>query len=224
MAADCKQKVRTDVYSRDTAEFCLKAQALVAKVAPHSAAHVNLLGQLGLACSYNNLLGADRARGYYEEMLEVSEATYGQGSVEIIEPLVNLAALDSVAGAWESERRRLLVALTASKTHAGPKSERTGRILSSIAQNYRAEHAKSPATYKLDDAIVYQKELAEHTEAVQGLKDYHTGLDWLELGKMMQIKGDKLEARRLTAKALQIFVDTKSEFLIEGARKQLKSL
>ena len=224
LATECKAKISKDTYAVETATFCVNAEAMIAKENVNSAAHVAILGQLALASAYNKSLGQNARRDYYVKMLLAAEAGFGKTSAETIEPLMNLAAMNMDAGDWKTARAEILEALVASEKHHGVLSERTGNVLSSLGGSYAAEKRGSPSTYKLDDAILVQKRLAENTEARLGLKDYNTGVQWLDLGALTIKKGDKKEAKRLTEKALQILIDGKGGGWIEIAKKQLTNI
>jgi hypothetical protein len=224
LAADCKAKIDKDVRADETVVFCLNAESVIAKESPNSAAHVAVLTHLGLASGYSEKLGKSSTRGYYEKLVVVAEAGFGKGSVETIEPLLNLAALDSDAENWRASRANRLAALEASTKYQSADSERRGSILSGLATNYREEKSASPETYKVADAAAVQKKLAENTEARFGLKKYETGIEWLNFGALAFDAGDKAEAKRATEKALQILIDSKGGSWIEIAKKQLAKM
>ncbi len=224
LAADCKAMINKDVRADETAAFCLNAESVIAKESPNSAAHLAILAHLGLASGYSEKLGKGSTRGYYEKLLMAAEAGFGKGSDETIEPLVNLAALDSEAKDWHASRMNRLAALEASTKHQSADSERRGSILSGLAKNYREEKLTSPITYKVADAAAVQKKLAENTEARLGTKKYETGIEWLEFGALSLDAGDKAEAKRATEKALQILIDSKAGNWIEIAKKQLAKM
>jgi hypothetical protein len=209
LAADCKDMINKDVRSNDTAAFCLNAESAIAKESPNSAAHTAILVHLALASGYNEKIGKSSMRSYYEKSLVVAEAGFGKASLETIEPRMNLAAMDSEGNNWGAARGHISAALEASMKHQNAESERQAEILSALAKTYRQESTASPSTYKVADAAVVQKKLAENTEARLGLKKYETGIEWLEFGKLLLDSGNKAEAKRATEKALQILIDGK---------------
>lgn len=220
LAAECKTKAYADSSSAAMAEFCLAAEATIEKESPNSAAHVFVLTQLGLTSGYNNGLKKSQ-RAFYEKLLRVAEAGFGKTSDQMIEPLANLAAMEKD---WKLSRQYGFAALEISDKLYGALSERSSSIITILVGSYSLEKKASPSTYKIDDAVLMQQKKADNSSARLGLKDYETGVEWLELGKLTRDKKDKKEARRLTEKALQIFIDGRGGNWIGIAKRQLLTI